>query len=61
MLQLSRAKAGKQASIYIYIYISVVTCRQNFINSSVSAHLNAKEIAVKKDSDVNISMFRPDL
>ena len=39
--------------IYIYkIYNSVLTCRQNIINSSASGPLNATKIAVKKVSDV---------
>ena len=44
---------------YIYIYNSVVTCRHNIINSSASAPLSAKKIAVKKISDVYVSMFGP--
>ena len=48
-------------SIYIYIYNSVLTCRQNIINSSASAPLNATTIAVKKVSDVDVCMFGPEL
>ena len=47
-------------NIYI-IYNSVLTCRQNIINSSASASLNATEIAVKKVSDVAVCMFGPEL
>ena len=43
------------------IYNSVVACRQNIINSSVRAPLNAKKIAEKKVSDVDVSMFGPEL
>ena len=42
------------------IYNSVVTCRRINI-SSASAPLNAKEIAVKKVSDVDVCMFGPEL
>ena len=42
---------------HIYIYNSVLTCRQNIINSSASAQLNATKIAVKKDSDVDVCMI----
>ena len=45
----------------IYIYNSVLTCRQHIINSSASAPLNATKIAVKKDSDVDVCMFGPEL
>ena len=45
----------------IYIYNSVLTCRQNIINSSASAPLNATRIAVKKVSDVDVCMFGPEL
>ena len=47
--------------LYIYIYNSVLTCRQNIINSSASAPLNAMKIAVKKVSDVDVCMFGPEL
>ena len=40
---------------------SVLTCRQNIINSSASAPLNATKIAVKKISDVDVCMFGPEL
>ena len=43
------------------MYNSVVTCRQNTINFSASAPLNAKKIAVKKVSDVDVVMFGPEL
>ena len=46
---------------HIYIYNSVLTCRQNIINSSGSAPLNATKIAVKKVSDVEVCMFGPEL
>ena len=46
---------------YIYIYNSVLTCRQNIINSSASAPLNATKIAVKKVSDGDVCMFGPEL
>ena len=45
----------------IYIYNSVLTCRQNIINSSASAPLNATKIDVKKVSDVHVCMFGPEL
>ena len=45
----------------IYIYNSVLTCRQHIINSSVSAPPNATTIAVKKISDVVVCMFGPEL
>ena len=45
----------------IYIYKSVLTCRQHIINSSASAPPNATEIAVKKVSDVDVCMFGPEL
>ena len=35
--------------------------RHNIINSSASAPLNAKKLAVKKVSDVDVSMFGPEL
>ena len=41
--------------MYIYIYNSVLTCRQNIINSSASASLNAAKIAVKKVSEVDVA------
>ena len=47
--------------IYIYIYNSVITLRHNIINSSASVPLNDKKIAVKKDSEVDLSMFGPEL
>ena len=46
---------------YIYIYNSLVTLRHNIITSSASVPLNAKKIAVKKDSDVDLSMFGSEL
>ena len=52
---------GKTTAIYIYIYNSVLTCRQHIINSSASAPANATKIAVKKVSDVNVCMFGPEL
>ena len=54
----SRGKPGNQL---VYIYNSVLTCRQNIIKSSASAPLNATKIAVKKVSDVDVCMFRPEL
>ena len=45
----------------IYIYNSVLTCRQHIINSSASAPPNAIKIAVKKVSDVDVCMFGPEL
>ena len=47
-------------SIYI-IYNSVVTMRHNSIISSASVPLNAKKVAVKKDIEVDLSMFGPEL
>ena len=47
--------------ISIYTYNSVVTCRHISINSSASAPLNAMNIAVKNDSDVDVVMFGPEL
>ena len=44
-----------------YRYKTVLTCRQNIINSSASAPLNATKIAVKKVSDVDVYMFGPEL
>ena len=46
---------------YLHIYNSVLTCRQNIINSSASAQLNATKIALKKVSDVDVCMFGPEL
>ena len=48
-------KDAAQVLFPIYIYNSVLTCRQNIINSSASAPLNATKIAVKKVSDVEMS------
>ena len=48
------------SSINIYIYNSVLTCRQHIINSSASAPPNATKIAVKKVSDVDDCMFGPE-
>ena len=45
----------------IYIYNSVLTCRQHIINASASAPSNATKIAVKKVSDVDVCMFGPKL
>ena len=45
----------------LYIYNSVLACRQHIINSSASAPANATENAVKKVSDVNVCMFGPEL
>ena len=42
-------------------YNSVVTCRHTTINSPASVPLNAKKIAVKKVSDVDVVMFGPEL
>ena len=47
--------------IVIYIYNSVLTCRQHIINSSASVPPNATKIAVKKVSDVVVCMFGPEL
>ena len=47
--------------IYRPIYNSVITCRQNVINSSASAPLNATKIAAKKVSCVDVCMFGPEL
>ena len=46
---------------YLYIYNSVLTCRQHIINSSASAPPNDTKIAVKKVIDVDVCMFRPEL
>ena len=54
----SRAKPGNQL---VYIYNSVLTCRQHIINSSANAPPNATKIAVKKGSDVVVCMFGPEL
>ena len=54
----SRAKPGNQL---VYIYNSVLTCRQHIINSSASAPPNATKIAVKEVSDVDVCMFGPEL
>ena len=45
----------------IYKYNSVVTCRHITISTSASKPRNAKKIAVKKGSDVDVSMFGPEL
>ena len=45
---------------HIYIYNSVLTCRQHIINSSASAPPNVTKIAVKKVSDVVVCMFGPE-
>ena len=45
----------------IYVYNSVVTCRHITINSFASTPLNAKKIAVKKVSDVDVDRFGPEL
>ena len=45
----------------LYIYNSVLTCRQHIINSSASAPPNAAKITVKKGSDVVVCMFGPEL
>ena len=59
MLTVTRNKM--QIILLIYIYNSVFTCRQHIINSSASAPPNATKIAVKKFSDVDVCMFRPEL
>ena len=46
---------------FLYIYKTVLTCRQHIINSSASAPPNATKIAVKKVSDVDVCMFGPEL
>ena len=53
--------AQRWAVCSIYIYNSVLTCRQNIINSSAGAPLNVRKIAVKKVSDVDVCMFGPEL
>ena len=53
MLQWSRAK--------LVLYNSVVTLRHNIINSSASVPQSTKKIAVKKDSEVDLGMFGPEL
>ena len=45
----------------IYIYNSVLTCRQHIIHSSASAPPNATKFATKKVSDVDVCMFGPEL
>ena len=45
----------------IYIYNSVLTCRQHIIYSSANVPPNATKIAVKKVSDVDVCMFGPEL
>ena len=45
----------------VYIYNSVLTCRQHIINSSAGAPPNATKIAVKKVSGVDVCMFGPEL
>ena len=42
-------------------YKSVVTCRHITISNSAGENRNAKKIAVKKVSDVDVSMFGPEL
>ena len=48
-------------TVYIYIYNSVLTCRQHIINSFASAPPNPMKMAVKKVSDVVVCMFGPEL
>ena len=43
------------------LYNSVVTCRHMTSNSSASAPLHAKKIAVQKVSDIDVVMFGPEL
>ena len=38
-----------------------LACRQDIINSSASAPLNATKIAVQRVSDVDVCMFGPEL
>ena len=57
ILVLDRLTCGNLSSIYN----SVVTCRHISISTSASEPRNAKEIAVKKVSDVDVSMFGPEL
>ena len=45
----------------MYLYSSVVTCRHIAINTSVGTSRNAKKIAEKKGSYVEVSMFGPEL
>ena len=59
--QTNYSNASLVMTIVIYIYNSVLTCRQHIINSSASAPANATKIAVKKVSDVNVCMFGPEL
>ena len=47
--------------IYFSSRYSVLTRRQNIINSSASAPLNATKIVVKKVSDADVCMFGPEL
>ena len=44
-----------------YIIQSLLSCRHITINTTASTRLNANKIAVKNDSDVDISMFGPEL
>ena len=55
-----RRKRADVIQTYLCIYNSVLTCRQNIINSSESAPLNATKIAVKKVSDLDVCMFGPE-
>ena len=51
----------KGSIIIIYIYNPVVTCRHITISTSASEARNAKKIAAKKVSDIDVSMFGPEL
>ena len=51
----ARAKPGNQ------LVYSVVTCRHITISTSASEPRNANKIDVKKVSDVDVSMFGPEL
>ena len=50
-----------QMGLRIYIYNSVLTCRQHIINSSASAPPNATKIALKKVNAVVVCKFGPEL
>ena len=61
MLSINTIKVTRQVTDLVVIDNSVVTCRHITINSSTSAPLNAKKIAVKKGSDVDVVMFGQEL
>ena len=62
LLLVTRAAKSSAAKISAaIIYNSIVICRHITIRTSASEPRSAKKVAAKKDSDVDVSTFPPEL